>query len=92
MGEILGGFPADLGPWALLGIFVLLVLTGAMPTRREMRDLRADRDHWRASADTWQQVATKHGMTLERLLEYAETSNHALTEISGAVVRRENQP
>lgn len=73
MGELLGGLPADVGPWAVLGLFVLLVLTGALPTRRELRDTQADRDHWRTAADRWQEVATKQGMTLERLLEKDET-------------------
>lgn len=73
MADLLGALPTDVGPWAVLGLFVLLVLTGALPTRRELRDTQADRDHWRTAADRWQEVATKQGMTLERLLEKDET-------------------
>lgn len=89
MTDLLTGLPADLGPWAVLGIFVILVLTGAIPTRRELRDTQADRDHWRTAADRWQEVATKQGMTLERLLEKDETILSLLAALQGAEHRSE---
>lgn len=90
LSEILAGLPVgDLGIAGLLTLTVLLVLTGRLVPRQQLLDTRADRDQWRASADKWQEVATKHGMTLERLLEYAETSNHVLTEIQTGLHRSE---
>lgn len=74
MGNLLDGLPA-LGDISLSGFAILvclLIVTGGIPTRRELRDTRADRDRWQASADTWQQVATQHGMTLERHTETLE--------------------
>lgn len=91
MGELVGQIgvlPTTAGGALLL--IAILVVTGVMPTPGEMRRARADLDHWRASADKWQEVATRHGITLERLLEYAETSNHVLTEIQTGLRRTES--
>lgn len=79
---MLDGVPVgQISAGALVALVVLLILTGRLVARQQLTDLRADRDKWEASATKWQEVATKQGITLERLLEYAETSNHALTEI-----------
>jgi hypothetical protein len=84
--ELLTGLPFDdIGLAGILTVVVLLVLTGRLVSRQQLRDVQADRDYWRASADRWQDVSTRHGMTLERLLTLAETSNHALTEIQSAL-------
>jgi hypothetical protein len=87
---VLDGLPVgQISAGALVALVVLLILTGRLVPRQQMLDLRADRDKWEASATKWQEVASTQGMTLERLLEYAETSNHALTEIqSHAGMRR----
>ena len=87
MDEFLGGLPAlDLGAGGLVVLIVLLILSGRLVTVRELRDTQAQRDKAMALAEKWQQVATEHGMTLTRILDTAEASNHALSEIS-AVVR-----
>ena len=82
MGDVLTGIPVgDISLAGLLGIVVLLILTGRLVPRQQLLDVQADRDHWRTAADKWQDVSTKQGISLERLLEMAETTNHALTEI-----------
>lgn len=88
MGELLAGIP--IGDWsapALLGIFCLLILTGGIPTRRELKDTQARAEKWETAATEWQVVATKLGMSVERLLVLAETSNHALVEIQAVLTR-----
>ena len=71
---MLDGLPL-VGNLSLSGFAILVcvaILLGWIPTRRELRDTRADRDYWRASADTWQKVATQNGMTLEKHTETLE--------------------
>jgi hypothetical protein len=86
--EILGGIPLlDVGAGALLALVVLLILTGRLVPRQQIIDLQANCDKWQASSETWQAVATQHGMTLERLIDYAEAADAALNSIQ-AVVRR----
>lgn len=76
---------------ALVALIVLFILTGWLIPRWVLRQVSADRDYWRASADTWQKVATEHGMTLEKhtatlekLLTYAETTHHIVSELQKA--------
>lgn len=79
---MLDGLPVgQISAGALVALVVLMILTGRLVTRQQLTDLRADRDKWEASATKWQEVSTKQGMTLERLLELAETTEHALSEI-----------
>lgn len=96
MEELLGGLPVGqlgllgalvLTPWALLAFVVRRIVTGDLVARQALLDVQADRDYWRAATDSLQGVTAKQGMTQERLLEYAETANHALTEISNVVLR-----
>lgn len=90
MAELLGGLPVGqvgllgalvLTPWALLAFAVRRIVTGDLVARQHVIDTLADRDHWRTAHDIQQQIALKHGMTLERLLVLAETGNHVMTEI-----------
>lgn len=93
MGELIGQIgvlPTTAG--GILALFCILILTGQVPTRRELRDTRADRDKWQASSEKWQQVATQHGMTLERLIDYAEAADHALSAIQSVVQRPGEEP
>lgn len=78
---MLSGLPLDLGPWALLGIFVLLVLTGAIPTRRELRDSQDREQKAMDLADKWQKVATEHGMVLNQILDSVEAINAVVSAI-----------
>ncbi|MEU9245889.1 hypothetical protein [Streptomyces sp. NPDC048385] len=58
--ELLGFAPVDLGAAALVGIIVLLVLRGQLVPRRQLEDLRADRDRQledlRSERDTWREA------------------------------------
>lgn len=63
------------------GFFLWLVLTGKLVPHSQLEDVQADRDSWRTSHDTQQQITLKQGVTLERLLVLAETSAAALQAI-----------
>lgn len=93
MGDALAELPlGQLSAGALVAIIVLLILRGLLVPRQQMIDLREDRDKWQASSEKWQQVATQHGMTLERLIDYAEAADHALTAIQAVVQSRGEEP
>jgi len=93
MGSILAGLPlGQISAGALVGLIVLLVLTGRLVTRRQLEDVQADRDHWRTAADGWQAMATRLGMSVEglttsveRLTASADASTHALEAIQSAM-------
>ncbi|MER7967797.1 MULTISPECIES: hypothetical protein [unclassified Streptomyces] len=44
MADLLGFRPSDLGAAALVGLVVLLILSGRLVPRRQLDDLRADKD------------------------------------------------
>lgn len=44
MADLLGFRPTDIGAVALVGLIVLMVLRGQLVTRRQLEDLRADKD------------------------------------------------
>lgn len=80
--DILGGLPPlDIGISGILTLVFLLVLFGKIPSPAAYKDLQADRDKWRESAEKWQLTATQLGMSMEKLLVYAETTNHAIVDI-----------
>lgn len=92
MAEVVGALPLlNVGAGGLLALWVLLVMLGKIPSPAAYRDVVADRDHYRAASDRWQEVALKQGVTLERLLSLAETSAHALTEIQAAGERADRR-
>lgn len=78
IGEI-GVLPTSAGGVLVL-VFVLMLL-GKIPTLRELRDSQAREARAMALAETWQKVATEHGMTLNRIVDGLDAANHALTEI-----------
>lgn len=91
---MLDGIPTtlNLGLGGLVVILVLLFAIGKIPTLRELRDVQADRDHYRQVADDTLAMATKLSMSVEKLTVSVEqlntsaaTSNHALREIQRAV-------
>ena len=79
----IGFLPTSAG--GVLVLVFVLMLFGKIPTLRELRDSQAREERAMALAEKWQAVATEHGMTLSRILDYAETTNHALTEIQAAL-------
>lgn len=88
MNDLLSGLPlGQLSAGALLALLVFLIMTGKYPTPGQLKDAQADRDKWRESAETWQRTATQLGMTLDKLVIYAETTNHAITDIRALAAR-----
>lgn len=85
MGDLLAGLPlGQLSAGALVTIIVIMILTGRLVTRQQLLDVQADRDRWHTAADGWQATATQNGISNEKLLVLAETTNHALVEIQQA--------
>lgn len=83
------GLPlGQLSAGALVGLIVLLVLSGRLVPRQNLQDMRDDRDKWRATAEDWQKTALQLGMSMEKLLTAAELTNHALTDIQELAQRR----
>ena len=82
MAELLGGLPfGQISAGAILAVLVLSIILGKYPTPGQLRDAQTDRDKWRESAETWQRTATQLGMTLDKLVILAETTNHAMVDI-----------
>lgn len=74
-----------------VAIVILLILRGGLVTRQQLRDAQADRDKWREAAQTWQVTATQLGMSIEKLLTYAEMTSHALGDIRNLAQRASDQ-
>lgn len=82
MADLLTGLPlGQLSAGALVALIVLMILTGRLVTRQQLLDVQADRDRWHDAADAWQRTATQQGISNEKLLVLADTTNHALVEI-----------
>lgn len=64
------------GPWAaavlLAGFFIWLVLTGRLIARSQLKDVQADRDKYRDTADTMLKASLEQGMTQEKLVDAVE--------------------
>jgi len=89
----LGALPVgQLSSGALVAIIVLAILRGGLVPRQQLIDAQADRDKWRESAEKWQSAATQLGMSVEKLLIYAETTNHALIDIRELAQRADQDP
>jgi predicted methyltransferase len=84
---LLGFRPVDIGATVLVGLVVLMVLRGQLVTRKQLDDLRADKDAQiaaeRAEKNTWREA---HALSEEarreaqdqagELLELARTAGH----------------
>lgn len=64
------------GSVGLLGVVVLLILSGRLVPRRVYRDLETDRDHWRDAA----MKAIGH---TEQLLPAAQITTEMVTALAG---------
>lgn len=83
----LTGLPPQTLPWTVLGLMVLLVLTGWVPTRRELRDSQAREVKAMELADKWQKVATEHGMTLSSIGDAVEAIGDAVETTNAIVIQ-----
>ena len=73
MGDLWAQLPlVPVSGWVVVGALWLLTILGKFPTPGQYREIRADRDHYRAAADTLQKVTLEQGMTLEKLTAAAE--------------------
>ena len=88
MAGLVEGLPVgNIGAGALVCLIVLLILTGRLVPRQQLVDKQAEVDKlWSALNDSQKAMHT-YGMTMEKLLVLAETTNHALTEIQEAAHR-----
>lgn len=93
MGDLLSGLPlGQVGAGALVSIIVVLILTGRLVPRQQLLDAQADRDKWRASAESWQSGMLTLGMSVEKVVVLAEATNHALVEIQELASRTNQGP
>lgn len=83
VGLPLGQFSAG----ALVALVVLLILVGRLVPRQSLLDMREDRDKWKSATDDLLKAHHELGMSLEKLLAYAEATNHALVEIQDLAQR-----
>ena len=89
MGDLFAGLPiGQISAGALVGLIVLLILTGRLvprqqllDARQQVLDARADRDQWRTTAEDWQKGTLTLGISMEKVVVLAEATNHALVEI-----------
>lgn len=88
MAGLLEGLPVgNLGAGALVCLIVMLILTGRLVPRQQLLDKQADNDKLWAALDDSQKAMHTYGMTMEKLLILAETTNHALVEIQQSGTR-----
>lgn len=95
--DALTGLPVgQLGAGALVGVIVLLILTGRLvprqqllDARQQVLDARADRDQWMSTAQDWQKGTLTLGISMEKVVVLAEATNHALVEIQELASRHQ---
>ncbi len=97
--DLLGFKAVDLGSAALVGLIVLMVLTGRLVTRKQLEDVRADkdaqitaliqeRDTWREAHRVSEEARREAQDQAGELLEYSRVSAHffaALPRAAGEV-------
>lgn len=90
MDALLGQTGLQAGAGGLVALIVLMILTGRLVARRQLVDLRADRDaqltEVRAERDTWRAAAEREATerralqaTAAESLELSRTAVHLLT-------------
>lgn len=67
----------DVGPWTLVTLAVLMILTGRLVPRVFYRALEQERDHWRAAAE-------RNATTAESLLPGARIASEVTRALGGA--------
>ncbi|MBW1600909.1 hypothetical protein JJV70_02080 [Streptomyces sp. JJ66] len=78
MGEIAGITALDLGAGALLGVVVMLILTGRLVPRSVLEDARAERDTWRAAHQVSEEARHSAQRQADELLDLYRTGVRAL--------------
>ncbi|WP_431781692.1 hypothetical protein [Streptomyces chumphonensis] len=78
MAEFAGITALDLGAGALLGIVILLILTGRLVPRSTLEDVRAERDTWRTAHQVSEEARLAALRQNDELTELARTGVRAL--------------
>ncbi|GED89317.1 hypothetical protein [Streptomyces sp. 6-11-2] len=81
MGELIGAGWATVGTTGLLGLAVLLVLTGKLVPRRLYLDMRQERDTWRQAHTESEKARQVAQQQVGELLELSRTAGHILTSL-----------
>ena len=81
MTEIIGFTPTDLGLAGLMGLVVLLILTGRLVPRSTLLDMREERDTWRAAHVSSEAARLAEREQVTELLELSRTASHVLTSL-----------
>ncbi|MFD7794310.1 hypothetical protein [Streptomyces sp. NPDC059759] len=95
MADLLGFRPTDIGAVALVGLIVLMVLRGQLVTRRQLDDLRADKDAqiaaereekatWREAHRVSEEARREAQDQAGELLEMSRTAGAFLTALPRA--------
>lgn len=75
----------SLGATGLLALAVILVLTGRLVPRSTLRDMRDERDKWKAAHDVSAEQVT-------RMLSEEQTSTAVMRSIEGFIRERRHNP
>ena len=81
MTEVLGVTPIQGGAVALLGLVVVLILTGRLVPRQVLLDMREERDTWRAAHDASEAARQAEREQVQEMLELSRTAGHVLTSL-----------
>jgi hypothetical protein len=82
VGSLLAALPVGgLSAGALGTLVVVMVLRGRLVPRQTLLDKQAEIVAWREAAEKWQATSTQLGMSMEKLLVYAEMTQHAIVDI-----------
>lgn len=78
----------DLTPSALLGMVVVLLLTGRLFPRKAVDDANRDRDYWRQAHTVSEQVRAEQKEQITELLEQSRLTVQLLQGIRDAADRK----
>lgn len=78
LGSLVSSHGGDLTAWGIVGIVVLLVLTGRLVSGRELKEARRERD-------AWQRVALRAMGQSDQLLVSSEVTNGVMKALKDQV-------
>lgn len=86
MGDLLSGLPVgQIGAGALLGIGIILILTGKLVPLSVLRDALDQRDKALALAETQQKVCLELGMAQHQILDAVEKTTDIVIAIQAGL-------
>jgi hypothetical protein len=66
-------------PWSLLGLVILLIITGRLIPQFYYKELKEDRDRWRASSETKSKAIAVFAEAFPEILEVGKTTEKIMT-------------